>query len=330
MTAGSYVVRHPRSDEAGDVQALLDAVETAAAGEPRPHPLEAAVELLDPRMHRATNAWVAEAPGGELAGFAFVFWGASAQGEAEVAVSPRHRGRGVDEALLDAVEARAEELAGAAPDGLLPRLHVSCGDADAGLRSSLVRRGFRRVRESYLMRADLPERPATAPLPAGVEVRAFTPGRDELAVYSAMEDAFADHFLFEPSTFEQWRVHTVELQDFDPSLWLVAWDAEAVAGEALTFARPNEAYVGSVSVRRAWRGRGLGLALLTRAFSLARERGLRTVRLGVDAQNPTGALALYLKAGMRVERRELLFAKDLRQEERDPRQGPRRSREEGG
>jgi len=136
----------------------------------------------------------------------------------------------------------------------------------------------------------------------------------ELAVHGApvTGEAFADHFLSSPSTLEEWRAHSRQRAGFDPSLWLVAWEGAEIAGESLSFLDENESFVDSLSVRRPWRGRGLGLALLTRAFLLAHERGRRTVRLGVDAQNATGALALYLKAGMRVERCEEIYAKDLR------------------
>jgi ribosomal protein S18 acetylase RimI-like enzyme len=39
---------------------------------------------------------------------------------------------------------------------------------------------------------------------------------------------------------------------------------------------------------------------------------LRAVELGVDADNLTGALRLYRKAGMQVKRRIDLFEKELR------------------
>lgn len=116
-------------------------------------------------------------------------------------------------------------------------------------------------------------------------------GRDEDALYAATEEAYADHFLFSPSTMEQWRLDCVDHPRFEPSLWLVAWAGDEVAGETLAFTDQAEVYVDSLSVRRRWRGCGLGLALLTRAF----------------------ALALYLRAGMRVERRDEAYAKELRE-----------------
>jgi ribosomal protein S18 acetylase RimI-like enzyme len=40
-------------------------------------------------------------------------------------------------------------------------------------------------------------------------------------------------------------------------------------------------------------------------------RGLRKVRLGVDAENPTGATRLYERAGMRVLRRSNTWEREL-------------------
>jgi len=308
-----YVLRHTAPADMGPVQALLDTVEDADAGEPRGSEIRVANAFRDPRKELTRNTWVAVAPDGAFAGFAFLFWGRTAQGEGEPYVHPDHRGRGVGDALLDAVEARATALAATEPPETRPRLHIWCGEAKVRRRGWLLGHGYRAVRDSYMMRIDMSDEPVEVmPLPAGVEVRPFVLGRDEAAVHAADEDAFADHFLHDPSTLREWMIQSVELSGLDPSLWLVAWDGDQVAGESLTLVFEAEAYVDSLSVGRRWRGRGLGLALLTRAFGLAHERGLRKVRLGVDAQNPTGALALYLKAGMRVERREKVWAKDLR------------------
>lgn len=73
--------------------------------------------------------------------------------------------------------------------------------------------------------------------------------------------------------------------------------------------RGGEVHVEDLSVRRPWRARGLGLALLLDVLRLLAARGYAFVRLFVDAQNASGALGLYLKAGMRVERRFEVFEK---------------------
>ena len=64
-------------------------------------------------------------------------------------------------------------------------------------------------------------------------------------------------------------------------------------------------------MRRAWRGRGIGSALLRRSFATFAERGTPRVLLNVDFENPTGAMALYEKVGMRAVRGYDVFEKPI-------------------
>jgi ribosomal protein S18 acetylase RimI-like enzyme len=70
--------------------------------------------------------------------------------------------------------------------------------------------------------------------------------------------------------------------------------------------------VRSLGVRRPWRKRGIGLALLRHSFNEFYRRGKRKVGLGVDAQNLTGALRLYENAGMHVDQAFDFYEKELR------------------
>jgi len=56
-----------------------------------------------------------------------------------------------------------------------------------------------------------------------------------------------------------------------------------------------------------WRRRGIGKALLRRAFAELAGRGSREVRLGVDTKNVHGAIALYEGVGMSTYRRYDIF-----------------------
>jgi ribosomal protein S18 acetylase RimI-like enzyme len=71
-------------------------------------------------------------------------------------------------------------------------------------------------------------------------------------------------------------------------------------------------WVGTLGVRRAWRKRGLGEALLLHSFGEFYKRGMKTIGLGVDAENPTGATRLYKKAGMSVAAEYVIYEKELR------------------
>ncbi|MEO5884797.1 MAG: GNAT family N-acetyltransferase, partial [Candidatus Limnocylindrales bacterium] len=67
-----------------------------------------------------------------------------------------------------------------------------------------------------------------------------------------------------------------------------------------------------ISVRRPWRRRGLGRALTAEGLRRLRAAGMTDVMLGVDAENPTGALGLYEDLGFAVHQRAAAYRLPLR------------------
>jgi ribosomal protein S18 acetylase RimI-like enzyme len=66
---------------------------------------------------------------------------------------------------------------------------------------------------------------------------------------------------------------------------------------------PTYGWINVLGVRAPWRRRGIAIALLARTFADFEARGATRVGLGVDAENPTGAVGLYERAGMSVSQR---------------------------
>ena len=85
---------------------------------------------------------------------------------------------------------------------------------------------------------------------------------------------------------------------WDPSLVHLAEVDGEVVGDVVALSFAGDAYVAVLGVVARWRGRGIAKALLRHSFAELAERGHDEVRLGVDAQNPTGAVALYERVGM--------------------------------
>ena len=219
----------------------------------------------------------------------------------DVRVHPDAAGAGVAELLVAAVEGWA---AGRAPNG---QMRAFSPERDDEYRETLERRGYELVRHSFTMQIDLPEQLEPAVWPEGLQPRTYDHERDEVAVWEAAQEAFADHWEFHPVSLETWREFAATAPRFDPDLWWLVEDGDELAAVSLNFwhfsGDPQFGWIGTLGVRRPWRRRGLALALLRQSFADFAARGATRVGLGVDAENTTGAVRLYERAGMRPVRR---------------------------
>lgn len=232
--------------------------------------------------------------------------------EHRVLVFAAPAGRAVVEPLIDALEARAAAVA--ADQGPVDRprvLSTFSGDGQAWRLEAFERRGYEIVRWAFEMVRPNLDAIEVPPLPAGLELRPIE-GRAALRqVWDADVEAFRDHwggFDASDEAFEEW----LDEPDLDPSLFVVAFDGDEIAGAVLNQIATSEneqlgvrrGWLDSVFTRRPWRRRGLAAALVARSLLVLRERGMDSAILGVDAENPTGALGVYERAGFEVATRE--------------------------
>ncbi len=225
-----------------------------------------------------------------------------AGGAGELAVHPAHRRSGVGgrvvQALLDRM-AVADCPAGG-------RLRLWAHGEHPGAAVLAARFGFARARTLWQMRRSLLA-PLPAPeLPAGVRLRSFDVGTDELEFLRVNNAAFDWH----P---EQggWDLDQVKLREaepwFDPSGFLLAVDdADHLLGFHWTKVHGGagagihqhetigEVYV--LGVDPAARGMRLGAALTLAGLRHLRDRGLRQVMLYVEADNDA-AIRVYQDLG---------------------------------
>jgi mycothiol synthase len=310
-----YRLRHASLADIPAAQRVLDAAESADCGEPRRHENRLELDFRDPHVDLARDAWVVSAPAESadpIVAVALVLRPhASGEIAADQYVHPEHRGRGICAALLDAIEARAVELAATLAAGVSATLVVWAEPAVAEYSAPLEARGFAATRQYFEMRIDLGDELEIPRWPDGITPRPLRVGRDEPQLHAADTEAFAEHHMFEPRPYAEWRFHHVDRPDFDPGLWPIGWDGDEIAGYAAALVADDGGMVGDLAVRRPWRGRGLGLALLLEEFRALAARGVTVVRLYVDGQNATGAVALYEKAGMHIARRFDVLEKRL-------------------
>jgi mycothiol synthase len=287
----SLAVRPPRDSDLTAVVELGRAFDLALIGEADWSEEDVARDWRD-LADIARDAFVVEEEG-VLVGYATVELREDGRLRSDGYVHPQHFGRGVGTRIVELAERRAGEMPGVAV------IENTVLHADGAARALLEGRGYRPVRHFLRMFADLPAAP---PVPvAGIDVAAFRPGIDDAAVHAAIEEAFSGEWGHVPETLEGWRARKMDDPRFDASLWFVAREGGEVAGAAVcTWKQFDVGFVNGLAVRPAWRRRGLGMHLLLTAFAAFADRGETRAGLGVDAQNPTAAVRLYERAGMRV------------------------------
>jgi mycothiol synthase len=268
-----------------------------------------AVAELDGRaVGMASQDWV-DTRDGEMRDFRL--WGA---------VDPEYRRRGIGTALLADNERRARALWRSAPTGLLPVFGSFSADGRPAARL-LEGAGYEVVRWFFdMVRPTLDDAPTDVPLPEGFELRPVT--REQYpAIWKANREAFRDHWGGSDESEAAMR-RFLEAPDADPSLWLIAWEGDEIAGGIINGIHPDEnqalgiqrGWLDSVFTRRQWRRRGLARALIATSLVLLRERGMTSAALGVDADNPSGALGLYEEAGFEIDERFNAWRKPMEEE----------------
>jgi mycothiol synthase len=234
-------------------------------------------------------------------------------------VAPETTGAGIGTALLGWARGVAESRIGEAPEGA--RVIWSTGVDARHLPSLELMRGAGMdfIRYFLEMRIDFDVDIPEPRFPEGVEVRTFRPREDDAITYRAIDEAFKDHFGHVDRPFDlslsRFR-HAMTSETFDPSLWWLAFEGAEVVGANLCDPSVDGddriGYVGNISVRKPWRGRGIAKAFLYLAFQEFKRRSKTAATLHVDAENLTGATRLYEVVGMRESERYALFEMELR------------------
>ena len=240
-------------------------------------------------------------------------------------VDPEYRGRGIGRVVLrhnlrHQRERAGREAAALAEAGESPverRFESWAFETQTRRTRLLESEGFAVVRWFFEMLRPNLDDIADMPMPEGLEVRPVVPA-DHRAIWAADTEAFSDHWGAMENTEEAFA-RFFGGPDFRPDLWRVAWDRDQVAGVVMnrvttTFnerSGERRGELAGVSVRRAWRRRGLARALVADSLRALRDEGLTSAVLGVDAENPMGALGVYEANGFRIHRKGLTYRRPI-------------------
>jgi mycothiol synthase len=290
-------LRAATDDDADRLADFLNTCTLKYQGVARSSPSDARALLYEHGTDPAVDSRLALS-GEEIVGFARVWEAGAEEVRLYARTHPDTTGEGIGSVLIEFCENRARELSRG------PReLTTTSWAADESAPGLLEERGFAPARYFLQMRIAVHSIPARAPWPEGIAVEPFgdgTVGDDEL--YEVWRAAFAGHWgRVDQGAAEFWderRDAEREVFPHEPSLWFVASRAGEVAGFSFCEQNGELGRVAELGVVPAFRGQGVGYALLTHSFHELRSRGATELVLDVDAENVTSALRLYRKAGM--------------------------------
>lgn len=279
-------------------------------------------EWVSPGFSPAEDIRLIIAPDGGMAGYVEVWTNAKPPVHPWIwsRVDPRYEGLGLGEYLITWAEKHALKALDELPADLRFAPRVGTYRQADLIKDMYLALGYRHIRSSYTMRINMDAPPLEPQWAEGIALRTCNPETDLEAVYRTVDESFRDHFGHVDAPFEEgfkrFKHFMTGYEGFDPSLWFLAMDGDEIAGISLcrgrSFDNPEVGWVGTLGVRRPWRKRGIGLALLRQSFCELYRRGRRMAGLGVDAQNLTGALHLYETAGMHVHHAFDQFEKEIR------------------
>lgn len=145
---------------------------------------------------------------------------------------------------------------------------------------------------------------------------------DELkTAWSVAREAFRGQRMFAEENWSEERLDAkMRSPFFDITLWYVACHGDEIVGSVYNYIKPEEnqmldrrrGYISNVCVSGDFRGKGIAKALICKGLRELESRGMKEARLGVDSENPTGALDLYRSLGFAVSNSYLSFVKPMK------------------
>lgn len=232
-------------------------------------------------------------------------------------IHPDVQPTGLANAILAWAEQRVLALGGQFVGPIV--LLSGCRDTVTARRSLLSQLGFQPERAFWRLQRSLETPIPKATFPAGWQVRSVTPADQEQWV-EMFNQTFIDHWNHTPMTLEEFD-HWIARSKYDPNLDLIietpdgqmaAFAYSEISPERNTRLGLQEAHVCLLGTRRGYRRLGLARALLAESLQRLQLLGMTTATIGVDAQNPSGAVKLYQSVGFAKYQSSTVFRKTVR------------------
>lgn len=229
---------------------------------------------------------------------------------------PEWREKGIEEAVIGWCQRRLTVIAAEHPQDSQRFFQTYSNGFKESHNEILESLGYHPARYFIAMSRPLEDIPE-AELPDGIDVRPVRE-QDQRAVWEASIEAFRDHWGFSEPNEEDYDSYKGS-KYYQPELWQVAWDGDEIVSSVLNFIdteynkkyNKKRGWTEEITTRKPWRRRGIAKALIVRSMHMHKARGMTEVALGVDTDNPNGALQLYQSLGYKKEKTWITFRKEM-------------------
>jgi mycothiol synthase len=322
QTTSVFTTRGYTDDDLQAVTDLLNACDEVDQQDDNYTAEDLATEFDDPILDKTRDLRLWHDAEGRLVGFGQVWQRKNEKegafdGAAYLRVHPGVRERGLEDEIIAWLSERTREMA--AESGLRPRLRIGTRDNLDYYRKVYERNGLSPVRYFFLMHRDLADPIPQPAFPEGFTLIHSRGAEDAERWVDMFNLSFIDHWGFTPMKIES-QQHWVSNPKYDPERDLVAVAPDGTwAAFCFCWIDPDdnernnrlEGWIDVLGTRRGYRKIGLGRAMLLAGLHRLKQDGMTTAKLGVDAENPTGALKLYESAGFFVKYTSIAYRKDL-------------------
>ena len=257
---------------------------------------------------------------GEVIGFCRCFWETGSNNTGIVLFLPVYTlpesAQLVDQALFDWGYKRLQEIYRAMPVKSPAELRTFALDTHIKKQLLFEANGIKPVRYYHNMRRDLINNPIPdRPLPSGIIVRPALPA-DYRKIWDASVIASADEWgSTDPveEDYVRWQGDT----EYQPYLWQIGWFGDQPVGMVTNFVnlaqneyfKRHRGYTEGIWVLPEFRKQGLASALIARSMTMFKAMNMHETALGVDSENPSGALGLYEGLGYMAYSKAVEYSK---------------------
>lgn len=280
------------------------------------------MEFDAPEIDKRKDLRLWEDAEGRLVGFGQIGLREAAEqsrldGRSYFRVHPDERNKGLEDEILAWACERAREAGEAR--GLSVRARVGARDGHAYMRETLERNGMSVVRYFFTMTCDLSAPIAEPQLPEGFSMKHSEGGEDIAKWVEMFNQSFIDHWNHHPAKVED-HAYWLQHAKYNPERDLIAVAPDGTfAAFCFCWIDPEdnernhrlEGWIDILGTRRGFRKIGLGRAMLLAGLHSLKEDGMTVAKLGVDAENPTGALRLYESCGFVTQYTQVAYSKDV-------------------